>query len=381
MTAVDDYYKSLAEDATPPPSSVDESRLSLDATLAAILAEQKRRKDEAKKSADVLRLIAEGRPGKQRRGSEASQKLLATLPIDESKVTEELRPKINQVAGGEQAEKGRLAVVMQRQRLAMQEQEKKASEGNVAGLAEKKQVAAAAGASYVAFEQPKGPLMVPENKTANGQTLAGQKVAPATNEKVALDQAKPQENKMANGKPLAGQKSPPADGAKAAVDGPKQLVPAQDNKTTNGQAVVGQKAPLATGAKAAAVEGAKPSIPTQANGTANGQALAGQKAPPATQDNKMPNGKALVTLVAQKAGSAKPMIGGKAAKAEKPKKVKPVKQPKPPKAPKTPKVTTPKPGANSATAKSPMKSAMKQPGGKVPNKAANKGGGGGCIIM
>jgi len=74
---VEDYYKNLSGDFPAPPSASEIERLSVDETVAAMLAEQRRRKDEAK------RLAEEKRKAKEKRMAEidAKRQNLEVKPI------------------------------------------------------------------------------------------------------------------------------------------------------------------------------------------------------------------------------------------------------------------------------------------------------------
>jgi len=319
MKEVEIYYGKLFGNVT----TGDHGKLSLDETLAVIIAEQKRRKSDAKRTAEMMRKAEDGVVvvnGIKRRDSEASQKLLATLPIDENKTVEELRPKSKQSAGGGTV-RSRMSLVVQavdpkvvaEEQRHRQEKEKQAIGGNAAKLGDKTratEVTQLPGESKAAVGVPKQQ----QGAEKGGQVTQGN----------AVEQADKRRTIMAVG----------------------------DSKTTVGtekekQAVEGIK-----GGKAA-VEESKPLLNVR--------------------EVKVANGK-VVTAPGIKIGNAKP---GKAAKPPKSAKPAKAKTPKPPKPAKTPK--PPKPAKSAKPVKPlgpgvPAKNEKKQQMGK-------QGGGGGCIIV
>ena len=86
ISEVEDYYKNLSGDFPAPPSASEIERLSVDETVAAMLAEQRRRKDEAKRLAEEKRKAEEKRMAEidaKRQDFEVKPKYQGVMPTNE----------------------------------------------------------------------------------------------------------------------------------------------------------------------------------------------------------------------------------------------------------------------------------------------------------
>ena len=91
ISEAEDYYKNLAGGFPTPPSASEIERLSVDETVAAMLAEQRRRKDEAKRLAEEKRRAEEKRMAEidlKRQDFEVNPKYHGVMPTNKS-VSEE----------------------------------------------------------------------------------------------------------------------------------------------------------------------------------------------------------------------------------------------------------------------------------------------------
>jgi len=90
---VEEYYNNISGDMTPPPSAIEIERLSVDDTVALMLAEQRQRKEEIRKIAEEKQLeeerhLRELEEAKRASTSETTQKDLEVKPADEEKLEE-----------------------------------------------------------------------------------------------------------------------------------------------------------------------------------------------------------------------------------------------------------------------------------------------------
>ncbi|KIM85565.1 hypothetical protein PILCRDRAFT_816762 [Piloderma croceum F 1598] len=94
ISEVEDYYKNLSGDFPAPPSASEIERLSVDETVAAMLAEQRRRKDEAKRLAEEKRKAEEKRMAEidlKRQDFEVNPKYQGVIPTNEKAPEEKNR--------------------------------------------------------------------------------------------------------------------------------------------------------------------------------------------------------------------------------------------------------------------------------------------------
>ena len=165
---MEDYYKNLSGEFTPRPSASEIERLSVDETVATMLAEQRRRKDEAKRLAEEKR--------------KAEEKRLAEIDAKRRDFEVNLKDQEAKFANKEKAPEERNRVGEERKKVEEGQRDgKKQGAGWNPSDADTRQTAEAgwaadgkkAGAEEVMKPQP-------TDKETNGIAVTGQRAPPKT---------------------------------------------------------------------------------------------------------------------------------------------------------------------------------------------------------